>query len=104
MLKAFSCASLLITSMIQSSQKHCSMVRRRTKVILTPLTSEYLGRYASHARVLRGTFMPCFSELETESLPRYWNVRERKLKRLLNALWIDTKVSLISSKLPYQQM
>src|SRR6266446_1871234 len=104
MQKAFSCASLLITSMTQSLPKHWSMVRRRTKVILTHLTSGYLGRYAHHAKVLRGSFMPCFSALAMESLPRYWNVQERKLMPLCNALWIDTKVSLVSSKLPYQQM
>src|SRR6266436_5055287 len=104
MRKVFNSASSRTTSMMLSSRKHWSMVRRRTKVILTPLTREYLGRYASRARVLRGTFTPYFSALETESLPKYWNVRERKLMPLLNALWIDTKVSLISSELPYQRM
>src|SRR5258706_1401991 len=104
MQKASSCASLLITSMILNLLKHWSTVRRRTKVILTLLTNEFLGRYANRARVLRGSFMPCFSELATESLPRYWNVQENKLMPLLNALWIDTKVSNISRELPYQQM
>src|SRR6266403_2544108 len=104
MLKAFSCASLLTTSMILNSQKHWSMVRRRIKVILTLLTSEFLGRYANHARVLRGSVTPYFSELATESLPKYWNLREKKLTPLLNALWIDTKVLNISRELPYRRM
>src|SRR6266404_473461 len=104
MQKVSSCASLLITSMIPNSPKHWSMVKRRTKVILTPLTREYLDQSASRARVLRGSFTPYFSALATESLPRYWNVQERKLMPLLNALWIDTKVSHISNELPYQRM
>src|SRR5438045_5833745 len=103
MLKAFSCASSLTTSMIQSSQKRWSTVKRRTKVILTPLTKLFWGPYASLGRPLRGSFMPCFSALEMENLPKYWNVHENKLKPLCNALWIDTRASLILNKLQYQQ-
>src|SRR5258708_36774264 len=79
------------------------MVGRRTKVILTPLTRQFWAQSVSRDRLLSGSFMPCFSALATESLPRYWNVHDRKLMPLCNALWIDTKVSLVSSKLPYQR-
>src|SRR6266436_7454084 len=90
--------------MMLSSRKHWSMVRRRTKVILTPLTRQFWAQSASRDRLLSGSFMPCFSALATESLPKYWNVQEKKLMPLSNALWIDTRGSLILNKLPYQQM
>src|SRR6266436_1078570 len=104
MLKAFNFVSSHTTSMIPSSLKHWSMARRKIKVILTPLIREFLDKSASHVRVLRGSFTPYFSALETENLPKYWNVRENKLMPLLNALWIDTRVSRISKELPYQRM
>src|SRR6266550_1267505 len=102
--KAFNCVSSPTTSMIQSSQELSSKARRKTAVILTPLTRKSLARSAGLALRLRDLFTPCFSAQATVSLPRFWDAIQKKRVPLSNALWCDTEALPILKKIGYQPM
>src|SRR5271156_5966736 len=73
-------------------------------VILIRLTRRSLGLFAEPVMQLSGIFTPYFSAQATESLPRYWDVHQKKLIRLSSALWLDTKVSNILNRWSYHPM
>src|SRR6266404_7659346 len=73
-------------------------------VILTPLTKGFLDLFVNPELPLSGMFTPCCSELATENLPRYWDVRLQMPMPLCNVLWIDTKVLNLSRLISYQPM
>src|SRR5258705_13503085 len=72
-----------------------------TNPIPIPLIRECLALSAGPVPPPNGLYTLCCSELDWVSLPKYWNVIEKKPMPLSNVLWIATRDLRILKKLPY---